>query len=59
MDLFGQTSDWATYLSESQKKSIDKGLEDIENGRVYSHTEAKERIKNYLSEKSNKAAAFL
>lgn len=44
--------DWADYLSESQKESIDQGLEDIKNGRVYSHSEAKERIKNYLSEKS-------
>jgi len=44
--------DWADYLSEKQKESISKGLEDIDNGKVYSHEEAKERIKNYLSEKS-------
>ncbi|GGG61364.1 hypothetical protein [Epilithonimonas arachidiradicis] len=53
MKYTGQVNeDWADYLSESQKESISKGLEDIDNGKVYSHEEAKERIRNYLSEKS-------
>lgn len=46
------SKDWSENLSDFQKKSIDKGLSDIENGRVYSHEEAKQRIKNYLLEKS-------
>ncbi|MPS73970.1 MAG: hypothetical protein E2590_12620 [Chryseobacterium sp.] len=34
MKYTGQVNeDWANYLSESQKESIDKGLEDIENGK--------------------------
>jgi hypothetical protein len=46
------SQDWAGNLSDYQRKSIDNGLKDIENGKIYSHAEAKERIKNYLSEKS-------
>jgi len=46
------SQDWAENLTDYQKKSIDKGLDDIENGRVYSHSEAKERIRNYLLQKS-------
>ncbi|KFC20851.1 DUF2281 domain-containing protein [Epilithonimonas lactis] len=46
------SDDWSENLSDYQKKSIDSGVSDIENGRVYSHDEAKQRIKNYLLEKS-------
>lgn len=46
------SQDWAGNLTDYQKNSIDKGLDDIENGRVYSHSEAKERIRNYLLQKS-------
>jgi len=46
------SKDWAEYLTSYQKKSIEKGISDIENGRTYSHEEAKQRIKNYLLEKS-------
>ena len=44
--------DWAENLTDSQKKSIDRGIEDIKNGNTYSHEEAKEKIKKYLLEKS-------
>ncbi len=41
--------DWYENLSAKEKKSIQKGIEDLENGRVHSHEEvmalAKEKIK--------------
>lgn len=43
--------DWAENLTDSQKKSIQKGVEDIKNGKTYSHEEAKQKIKEYLLEK--------
>lgn len=33
-------------LSETQKKAIDEALEDVKNGRVYSHEEAMRKIKS-------------
>ena len=46
------SKDWSENLTNYQKNSIEKGISDIENGRTYSHEEAKQRIKNYLLEKS-------
>lgn len=46
------SKDWSENLTNYQKKSIEKGISDIEKGRTYSHEEAKQRIKNYLLEKS-------
>ncbi|WP_310557273.1 hypothetical protein [Flavobacterium sp.] len=45
-------SDWAEELSEQQISLIEKGKKDIEENRVMSHTEAKEKIKNYIKNKS-------
>jgi len=44
--------DWAEDLANSQKQSIEKGIDDITNGKTYSHEEAKRKIKQYLLEKS-------
>ncbi|SFT61615.1 Protein of unknown function [Chryseobacterium formosense] len=44
--------DWADNLTDSQKQSINKGFDDIKNEKTYSHEEAKEKIKQYLLEKS-------
>ena len=44
--------DWANHLSETQKKSIEKGISDIENGNIISHEEAKQKIRNYLQSKA-------
>lgn len=44
--------DWAENLTDSQKKSIEKGINDINNGKTYSQEEAKQKIKQYLLEKS-------
>ena len=46
------TKDWANQLSETQKKSIEKGILDIENENIISHEEAKQKIRNYLQSKS-------
>ncbi len=45
-------SDWAEQLSEQQISLIEKGKKDIEENRVIPHKEAKERIKNYIKNKS-------
>jgi hypothetical protein len=45
-------SDWADQLSEQQIQLIEKGLKDIEENRLIPHKEAKERIKNYIKNKS-------
>jgi DNA replication initiation complex subunit (GINS family) len=46
------SKDWSENLTNYQKNSIEKGISNIENGRTYSHEEAKQTIKNYLLEKS-------
>ena len=46
------TRDWANQLSEIQKKSIEKGILDIENENIISHEEAKQKIRNYLQSKA-------
>lgn len=46
------TENWEDSLTKQQKYSIERGLEDIKNGRVLSHEEAKKRIKNYIAEKT-------
>jgi hypothetical protein len=45
-------SDWAEKLSEQQIQLIEKGKKDIEENRVMSHKEAKEKIKNHIKNKS-------
>ena len=37
------------HLSSEQRLAIDAGLEDIKNGRVISHDEAKKEIEEWLS----------
>ena len=43
--------DWSDNLTEQQVQLIEKGRNDIAQGRVFSHTEAKEKIKNYIKNK--------
>lgn len=43
-----QQSDWWNEISLSEKESIEKGLKDIEEGRVYPHEAAKEVYEKYL-----------
>lgn len=44
--------DWSEKLTSSQKKTIERGIDDIKNGRTFSHDEAKQKIRQYLLEKS-------
>lgn len=41
--------DWYNDLSSNQKQSIEKGLDDIKNGRLKSNVEAKAHIDNFIS----------
>jgi len=43
--------DWSDDLTEQQIKLIEKGKNDLEQGKVLSHTQAKEKIKNYIKNK--------
>lgn len=45
-------SDWAEQLSDDQIQLINKGKKDIEENRLIPHLEAKEKIKNYIKNKS-------
>jgi phosphoserine aminotransferase len=44
--------DWANDLTNEQISLIEKGKKDIEENRLVSHKEARERIKNYIQNKS-------
>lgn len=48
---YQKSGDWAEDLSEEAKLSIQKGLEDIEAGRVIPHSEARKMMTDYLNKK--------
>lgn len=49
LDLRNQDQrDWWAHLSEEQKKSIEKGIEDAEAGKLESHTSVKEMYEKWL-----------
>ena len=41
-------ADWWTEITEEEKAAIDKGLEDINSGRVKPHKEAKKLYEKWL-----------
>jgi len=41
-------NDWWNIISEAEKKSIDRGLADIEEGRVTPHSVVKKKYEKYL-----------
>ncbi len=41
--------DWWNGISESERKGIDEGLKDFEEGRTVSYGEVKEEVKKWLS----------
>jgi len=43
-----EKSDWWTDLSEAERNSIEKGLKDISENKVLSHSEVKKRYEKYL-----------
>ncbi len=40
--------DWYDELSDAEKKSIELGLKDIEEGRVFAHSEVKKLYEKWL-----------
>ena len=45
------TDDWAIGLSEKDFKLIEKGKEDIKNGRTHSHSSAMKKISSHINSK--------
>ncbi len=43
-----QSSDWWNEISISEKESIERGLKDIEEGRIHSHETARKVYEKYL-----------
>ncbi len=43
-----QSSDWWNEISKSEKESIERGLKDIEEGRIHSHATARKVYEKYL-----------
>lgn len=46
--------DWYENLSSSEKKNIQKGIDDIENGRIFSHNEVMTLAKKRIAALKNK-----
>jgi hypothetical protein len=46
--------DWYENLSYSEKKNIQKGIDDIENGRIFSHNEVMTLAKKRIAALKNK-----
>ena len=42
-DSADQSNDWWNDLSETEKAGIERGLKDVEEGRVHSHTAVKQK----------------
>ena len=49
--LYQKDNDWFDSLNSNQKKSIEQGLDDIQNGRVYTHNSVMEEITQYINSK--------
>ncbi len=47
--------DWFENLSSSEKKNIQKGIDDIENGNVFSHLEVMTIAKKRITALKNKS----
>lgn len=48
-----QEDDWYNLLSEEEKASIERGLDDLKNDRVVSHEAAMKRISEKISRLNN------
>mgnify|MGYP003615014382 CR=1 FL=1 len=42
--------DWADSLTSDQKKSVERGIDDIKNGRTLSQKKKKKKIREYIKE---------
>ena len=47
-DEYNTTTDWWDEISSGEKESIERGLKDLEEGRVHSHETAKKLYEKYL-----------
>ena len=47
-DEYAKTPDWWDEISTAEKDSIQRGLKDIEQGRIHSHETAKGIYEKYL-----------
>ena len=43
-----QTKDWWTEISEEEKKSIEKGISDADNGKLNPHSKARKVYEKWL-----------
>ena len=43
-----KTTDWFDELSPEQKQSIDRGLDDLKNGRVHSDTDVRKSVRERI-----------
>lgn len=43
-----ETTDWWNKISEAERKSIEKGLKDIEENRVFDHSEVRKKYEKYI-----------
>lgn len=50
-EITNHNYDWSLTLTDEQKRQIEKGLDDVKNGRVVPHEEVMERIKQMLKNK--------
>lgn len=47
-DNLSDTSDWWDTISEAEKESIDRGLKDIDSGRITPHSEVRKKYGKWL-----------
>ena len=43
-----EKSDWWTEISQEERNSINKGLQDISENKVFNHSEVKKQYEKYL-----------
>jgi hypothetical protein len=48
ISLVDSDSNWENNLSHTEKKSIEKGLKDLKEGRVTSHEDVMKKYEKYL-----------
>lgn len=49
--VYKNQKDWVELIDEKQKQEIQKGLKDIEEGRVFSHDSVMEEMAEYIKSK--------
>ena len=43
-----EKSDWWTEISQAERNSIEKGLQDLSENKVYKHSDVKKQYEQYL-----------